>query len=56
MQKGFAQLFSTYCLAFVNFWQKNISAKSAYKMLVKLTKGIPPLPSSFNFLNKGPFM
>jgi len=38
IQKYFAQLFSNYSLAFI-FWQKNISAKTTYKMFMKLTTG-----------------
>ncbi len=34
---AFAQLFSTYSLAFLIFWRNDIGAKAAHKMLVKLT-------------------
>jgi len=37
--KCFAQLFCTHSFAFVIFYGKNIDAKAARKMLVKLTKG-----------------
>jgi len=39
VRKCFAQLLSNYSLA-LNFWQKNIGAKAAQKMLMKLTKGV----------------
>jgi len=39
MQKCFAQIFFNYSSAFVVFWQKNIGAKAASKILVKLTTG-----------------
>ncbi len=37
--KCFAQLFSSYKFDFVMFWRKNISAKAAHKMLMKLATG-----------------
>jgi len=43
VQKFFLSLFFNYNLA-LNFWQKNIGAKAALKMLMKLTTGV-------NFIN-----
>jgi len=37
VQKCFAQLFSNYSFGFAIFWRKNIGAKAACKMLMKLT-------------------
>ncbi len=39
VRKCFTQLFSSYVLAFVIFWHKNIGAKGDHKMLMKLTPG-----------------
>jgi len=39
-QKRNEQHFSSYSLAFIIFWQKDIGEKSARKMLVKLRPGI----------------
>jgi hypothetical protein len=38
VQKSVVQLLSKF--GFVNFWQNNIGAKAACKMLVKLTTGV----------------
>jgi len=38
-KKCFAQLFVLQYIGFVIFWQKEISANAAHKMLVKLTTG-----------------
>ncbi len=46
--KCFAQLFSTYSLAFVVFCQKSIGATPPHKMLVKLTTGL--ISNNHNFL------
>jgi len=48
-RKSFAQLFSNY-----SFWQKNIGAKAAHKMLMKLTTGLNftnILGASFSYMN-----
>ncbi len=36
----FIKLFSNYSFCFVFFWQNNIDAKAARKMLMKLTKEV----------------
>jgi hypothetical protein len=36
----FAQLLSAYYFGFVIFWRKDLCAKAAHKMLVKLTPGV----------------
>jgi len=40
VRKCFSKLFSSYSLALYLFWQNNMGAKAARKMLVKLTKGV----------------
>jgi len=41
VQKCYAQLFSNYSFTLLFFWRKNIGAKVARKMLVKLTTAFP---------------
>ncbi len=43
MQKCF-ESFSLFIVWLCNFWQKNIGAKAAHKILMKLTAGVQEMP------------
>jgi len=52
VQKCFMHLFSSHSLAFVIFWCKNIGAKAACKMLMKLTSVLSFKSKGFHWTNE----